>query len=973
MLRARRIPAAAAACLAGALSAWADPALADPPWSGVLPSTRATDWSYAGLPATLPDGETTPNPWTPPTRTTACATIAPEGTASAPVAPTDINAALQTCPAGQVVLLQAGNYYFNDSIDLYCTTTSPCALQPVTLRGAGADQTQIYFSSGASFSFGGNQYAPNFPLAAAPALGATTVQLTAPNSDLTPGTVIGIGQCTTGASGTVSGGNGLACTATDGVSIYDNGGEFVCIDDGPFCSHGYLSAQTSAANAEAEEGQVQVVTVTAASGATLTVSPPIFLDDLSAANTLAAWNYHPTATGVGLEDVSLDFTASTAGNDFSMSGCDACWVKGVRLIAGVGATQAFTINGCAQYLIANNYLFGFNSGNYGFINGVAYGVSSGLVLNNVTEHLLGVAADTAATGEVWAYNYAAPGSGHYFFHTGGTSSNLIEGNHAQQLDDDQIHGTHDFTTVFRNRFEGEVADEYGDNAYTAPLVIGGGSRFENVIGNVLGSPGAQVGYVNAGAWPSGPVYELGPWGMTGGSGPALTDPTVQATAVLWGNYDTFNDAVQWNGSEVPSALTQWTGHQQILGTGDGTTTVFSGTLANMPCQNGDVILGDNDDVFFAYDDGDGGWNQYGVADGTSTEPVTAGSIDCATGAISATFATAPSAGAQIYVNYLQQTQTSSPYQVPVPPQALPPSFFLPVSTAHPAGGTGLSWWKVCTNYPACSTFSTPPYPAIGPDVAGGPGPGGHTYAIPAELAYRSLPVDPAYEETVPVTGASWSGGQVTLTLGSVPPLAGEGEYQFLGGQFTVSGVTPAAYDGTFDVLTSSCATTCTLTYALASDPGSYASGGTFTWPLVRQFNEAVYTLDSPGGTAGASSGGASSTGGATAGGTSGSATSGGGPGTSGGSTGHSATAGGTTGNTAATSGGASSTSGGKGGASTTTGGAATTGPSTSAGAATASGGCGCTQGGSPGCVLLWLVALAFVSRRGTRSVARGRG
>jgi len=36
------------------------------PWSGILSSSRAIDWSHAGLPAALPDGETTPNPWTPP-------------------------------------------------------------------------------------------------------------------------------------------------------------------------------------------------------------------------------------------------------------------------------------------------------------------------------------------------------------------------------------------------------------------------------------------------------------------------------------------------------------------------------------------------------------------------------------------------------------------------------------------------------------------------------------------------------------------------------------------------------------------------------------------------------------------------------------------------------------------------------------------------------------------------------------------
>ncbi len=38
-------------------------------WSGIFAPSRGIDWGHAGLPSTLPDGETTANPWTPPTRT----------------------------------------------------------------------------------------------------------------------------------------------------------------------------------------------------------------------------------------------------------------------------------------------------------------------------------------------------------------------------------------------------------------------------------------------------------------------------------------------------------------------------------------------------------------------------------------------------------------------------------------------------------------------------------------------------------------------------------------------------------------------------------------------------------------------------------------------------------------------------------------------------------------------------------------
>ena len=86
------------------------------PWSGIIAPSRAIDWSQAGVPGGIP------------TRTTICATIAPEGSASAPVAPTDVVNAIASCPAGQVVFLEPGSYYFSSGIDF--TNHSN-----VTLRG----------------------------------------------------------------------------------------------------------------------------------------------------------------------------------------------------------------------------------------------------------------------------------------------------------------------------------------------------------------------------------------------------------------------------------------------------------------------------------------------------------------------------------------------------------------------------------------------------------------------------------------------------------------------------------------------------------------------------------------------------------------------------------------------------------------------------------------------------------------------
>jgi hypothetical protein len=89
---------------------------------------------------------------------------------------------------------------------------------------------------------------------------------------------------------------------------------------------------------------------------------------------------------------------------------------------------------------------------------------------------------------------------------------------------------------------------------------------------------------------------------------------------------------------------------------------------------------------------------------------------------------------------------STPFQNPVPAsQNLPASFFMSGMTAHPNGGTGLSWWRACTSWTSfpttCGSSSTPPMPPIGPDVTGGQNLNGHAWNIPAALAWASLPFD----------------------------------------------------------------------------------------------------------------------------------------------------------------------------------------------------------------------------------------
>lgn len=178
---------------------------------------------------------------------------------------------------------------------------------------------------------------------------------------------------------------------------------------------------------------------------------------------------------------------------------------------------------------------------------------------------------------------------------------------------------------------------------------------------------------------------------------------------------------------------------------------------------------------------------------------------------------------------------------------LPASFFLP-TTAHPSGGTGLSWAKVCTawtSFPtSCQTTSVNPFPWAGPDVSGGNYAGGFAYDIPAAKAFNSttaLPIDATYQNSYSVTSYSWSGGTETIVVTGLPANSAH----IMGG-FQISGATGACNSaaGTeFQMVTSSLvSTTGTITYAI-SNPGA-CSGGNMLFPDVRQFDESVFQLDS---------------------------------------------------------------------------------------------------------------------------------
>jgi hypothetical protein len=706
-----------------------------PPWTGIIAPSRAIDWSHAGLPATLPDGETTANTYTPPLRTTICASIAPEGSSSAPVAPTDVNAAIASCPAGEVVYLQPGSFYFSSGIDFN-------AKSDVTLRGAGADQTLLYF-------FGAASCVGRFATVCVNGGSVDTNWAGNPGNTAswTAGYAAGTTQITLSNTANITPGKTLLTLDQGADANFDNGAVWDCATAG-ICSDEGLPF-----GMRAGKGQFQVVLATAVSGSTVTISPGLYMANWSASRSPGAWWGNNTTNGDGLEDLSIDTSATSAANaGILLEDGYGCWVVGVRVVNTV-RNHVWIINS-AHDLVANSYFYGTQNSAEESYGVETAGDSDDLVVNNIFQHIVAGIMQGATVGTVWAYNlgfddYFAPSTYTMMAdaepHDAGSSFDLFEGNAMNAFNADDIHGAFSLQTAFRDELFGADLLAPGSQpntqrSYDAFAIMDTAfHRYFNIVGNVLGYPGFTTTYeVDEGS--PGNNYGQGIYSV-GGSGVtdfAVTDPVTNQSLLRWGNYDVVHGATQWNPSEVPSGLDETPGYQQALtGSGDGPyTATLTNCSAFSPAVAGGVTVDANGEEQ-GYDNGSGvlessilnldGSTGLGGTALSSGFIFSAGTVSYTGCTVSVMFTATPS---NPTVQYLATTTTASPFQNPLPAaETLPASFFL---SSKP------SWWD--------TAFGTPPWPAIGPDVTGGPGPGGHAYAIPAELCYENTPNDSSYPQ-----------------------------------------------------------------------------------------------------------------------------------------------------------------------------------------------------------------------------------
>lgn len=512
------------------------PASAQTPlWSGIIEPSRAVDWSNAGTSGGIPH------------RTTICATLNPGATGA------QINTAIASCPANQVVFLNAGTYSVSGGIIFNGKSN-------VTLRGAGPDRTIINFTSGNPCGGqGGNLCVIN----ANPVFtGSFSVQPGRSNAaSWTAGYAKGSTQITlSNVSGLAP---GMVIHLDQANDTADNGGYIVC-DIATTCHQPLESGSLGRVIGGVTYSQAQLVTITAISGNTVTITPPIYANNWRSSQTPGAWWPSNTVAGVGIEDLTVDHTlsGSTVQAGIYFYSCTGCWIRNIKSIKG--NRNHVWLYQSTRAVVRDSYFFGTQSA-----ASQSYGVeqflsTDSLIENNIFDTVTTGIQTTSSQGNVVAYNFAINGffssapsfmaAAAFAVHDAGPTLNLFEGNDFNAIYCDDIHGTSGIITFFRNRLTGLSP---GNTVNTNAIVLQSFCRGFNVIGNVLGTAGYHSVYEShPGATVTNcdrSIFQLGFPNVVCGAPPPPLDQLVRNTLLRWGNFDVVTGAARFNASEVPTA------------------------------------------------------------------------------------------------------------------------------------------------------------------------------------------------------------------------------------------------------------------------------------------------------------------------------------------------------------------------------------------------------------------------------------
>ena len=545
-------------------------------WSGIIDSSRAIDWSAAGVPGGIPNR---------PVCTTVSLTAGSGAGASNEGA---IENAINSCPEGQAVALPAGTWYVN-GINFNSNNNK-------TVRGAGSNSTFLLLNgnhTSCSGLFSG-------VCMAAPHIVDDPGNVCTWSAGYAKGTTtVNLGSCSVGAIGNLKVGNLLTFDQTDEAS--DTGQVWNCLVTGT-CSNNGGGGYARGGN----RSQNQVVKVAScdgnstdghacSSGTGITITPGLYMANWSGSKTPEAWFANDIRKGDGIENFSLDISQSGVDGIVALN-CYGCYIKGISSLKA--GRNHILFASTAHSTVESSYLWENNSH-----GSTSYGMElnnscDNVIQNNIAQMITDSLPNNngGACGNVMAYNFGArtaygePSQSDWFQamfyqHASGDQLNLWEGNIGNGYNADNVHGTHHLNTLFRNYLSGWQNTCSGGRAcywQTQSIQLYASSRYYNLIGNVLGTPGYHTNYdCQAPANLASDarlhtIYALGYTDGTCGTQPVngtgfcqtascathgSADPLTPAYLFRWGNYDVVSAGTYPNGrflsAEVPTTISPY--------------------------------------------------------------------------------------------------------------------------------------------------------------------------------------------------------------------------------------------------------------------------------------------------------------------------------------------------------------------------------------------------------------------------------
>jgi hypothetical protein len=495
--------------------------------SDVLPAGRRTTWN-PGIPGGIPE------------RTTLCATLDAGRYGNGVVDATEgIQAALDGCPAGEVVRLSAGEFLVNG--------TRPITINKgVVLRGAGPAATRLMKTTATQNPL--VLIGERWPQEA----GSTTLTADAPK-----------------------GATSVQVSSTAGFSA----GQLVVLDETTDDAYVYWGTEPAASPGGQARGWFtrydrpvgQMLEIASVAGSTVAFTTPLHIGfDTAHAAQLTRYTLPYGARHAGLEDL---YVRGGQDDNVTLRFAKYSWVKNVESDWSTG--DSFGLDFCFRCVLRDSFAHDTPSpypGGAGYMLSVAAYTADSLVENNVFSNGNKVMVMRASGGgNVIAYNYFD--NGHIandlgWMETGLNASHLacphfelFEGNQAFNIDGDDTWGGAVYNTFFRNHATGKRRS-YADVNSRRAIGLMYGHYYYSFVGNVLGadgqspSPYASFAYEDVWPWEADPI---GLWrlGYTPKDWNAPPDARVVGTTHRHGNFDYATGAVQWAsgfGRTVPSSL-----------------------------------------------------------------------------------------------------------------------------------------------------------------------------------------------------------------------------------------------------------------------------------------------------------------------------------------------------------------------------------------------------------------------------------